>query len=521
MLPSLEVNVSVRLVDLLAGLSRLADLGFGLQPGESLRSCALAVMLARTLDLPDDDVRAAIYTALLHHVGCTGYAHETTNVIGDDLAANTAASRTNLVAPRDMITTFVPTVTQGRPLLDRARLAVRSLAAGERFGVAYTTAACEVGRQAARRLGLPDAVQRSIYHVYEFWQGGGAPARLAGEDIPISARLARLTGTAALFDTLGGVGAAIGAISGRAGGMLDPAMAQRFVRDAAALVGELNAADPRALVLDAEPRPVMRVEEPHLTDVAAVFADLADLKTPYTHGHSSGVATLARGAGQRLGLGRSDLVDLEAAALLHDVGRVAVSGRVWEKPGPLSGTEWEQVRLHAYHSERILAGSDRLAALMPTVGMHHERLDRGGYHRACGGADIALPARILAAADAYQAMTQGRPYRRRYPAEHAHQQVLDEARRGALDPDAVSAVLAAAGHDDVVARRRPPAGLTDREVEVLALVAEGCSNAQIAQRLVISRRTAEHHVQHIYTKLGASSRAAAALFAMEHDLLPR
>jgi DNA-binding NarL/FixJ family response regulator len=68
-------------------------------------------------------------------------------------------------------------------------------------------------------------------------------------------------------------------------------------------------------------------------------------------------------------------------------------------------------------------------------------------------------------------------------------------------------------------RGTAPAGLSDREVEVLRLVARGLSNREIAQRLVVSPRTAEHHVQHIYSKIGVSSRAAAALFAMEHDLV--
>lgn len=513
--------MALRLVDLLAGLSRLADLGFGMRSGESLRSAALAAGLARRLGVSDDDLRAALYTALLHHVGCTGFAHETTQVIGDDLAVNMAAGRTNLVDPRDLFATFLPTLTRGRTVQERARLGVRALAAGGRLGTAYTTATCEVGRRAAQRLGLPEAVARSVYHVYEFWQGKGAPAGLSGDEIPVASRLARLTGIAVLFDTLGGTDAAVDAIRRRAGGMLDPAMSACFTEHAEALLGEVDAGEPRSVVLDAEPAPVIRVPDPRLVAVAAVFADVVDLKTPYTHGHSSGVATLARGAGEQMGLGRAELDDLEVAALLHDVGRVAVSNRVWEKRGSLSGPEWEQVRLHAYHSERILAGSDRLTVLVPTVGMHHERLDHSGYHRGCAGSEISLSARILAAADAYQAMTQRRPHREALAPEHARERVLEEAGRGALDADAVAAVLAAAGHGDVVVRRKAPAGLTDRECQVLALVARGCSNAEIARGLVISRRTAEHHVQHIYTKLGVSSRAAAALFAMEHDLLDR
>jgi HD-GYP domain-containing protein (c-di-GMP phosphodiesterase class II) len=513
--------VAVRLADLLAGLSRLADLGFGLDAGEALRSCVVATGIARSLDLPDDEVRASFYTALLHHVGCTGYAHETARVFGDELVMNIASGRTDLADPRDMFATFLPTLTRGQPRFEQARLVMVALSKGNRFGMDYTTASCEVGRSAARRLGLPDQVQRSIYHVYEMWQGGGAPSGLGGDEIPVASRIARLSGIATLFDTVGGTELAVDAVRRRRGGMLDPQLVARFTEQAPALLDELNATDPRTLALEWEPRPVVRVPDPQLAEVAAVFADLADLKSPFTHGHSTGVAALATEAGRLLHLSTSEVADLEVAGLLHDVGRVAISDTVWEKPGPLTANGWEQVRLHAYHSERILTGSERLAALAPLVGKHHERLDGGGYHRGCDRSDLPMPVRVLAAADAYQAMTQPRAYRPAFDADRTKKELLDGSRRGSFDPDAVSAVLAAAGHGAVVARRTPPAGLTDRELEVLALVAEGCSNAEVAQRLVISRRTAEHHVENIYAKIGVSSRAAAALFAMEHDLLRR
>ncbi|HEX7189202.1 MAG TPA: HD domain-containing phosphohydrolase [Actinomycetes bacterium] len=511
----------MRLADLLAGLSRVADLGFGLRSGEALRSCVLATRLARSLDLSDDDVRAALYTALLHHVGCTGYAHETALAFGDELVLNAAAGRVKEGDTRDVFATFLPMLTRGRPPVERAQLVVTAITRGSRFGKAFTTAACEVGRDAARRLHLPDEVQRSVYHVYELWQGGGVPAGLARDDIPVASRIARLTGIAVLFDTIGGADVAVDAVRQRGGGMLDPQMASHFAARAEVLLGELTATDPRSAVLEAEPVPVISIQDGELAEVAAVFADLADLKSPYMHGHSSGVAALARGAGEKLRLSQASVVDLEMAGLLHDVGRVAVPNTVWEKPGILSAHEWEQVRLHAYHSERILAGSQRLAPLAPMVGMHHERLDGRGYHRGCRSADLSMSTRVLAAADAYQAMTQRRPHRRALTREQAEQCLLADVRDYVLDADAVHAVLVAAGHHAVPARRELPAGLSDREVEVLGLVADGCSNAQIAQRLVISRRTAEHHVQHIYTKIGVSSRAAAAMFAMEHHLLAR
>jgi len=512
----------MRLADPLVGLSTMADLGFGLPPGEALRSCALATALARRLDLPDNEVCAVYYAALLQHVGCIGYAHETALVFGDELAMNAAAARTNFASRRDLFATFLPELTRGHRPAARVRLTVAAMTSGARFGDRFSTATCEVGRATARRLGLPEPVQRALYHIYEWWNGDGAPAKIAGDEIPLPARLARLAGIAALFDSIGGTELAVTAVATRAGGMLDPALADRFGREAAAMLGELNAAsDTRDLVLGAEPTPQLMIDDRQLASAAAAFGDLADLKSRFTHGHSAGVAALAGDAGRRLGLAAGDLRRLQLAALLHDLGRVAVSDAVWERPGPLGSAEWEQVRLHPYYSERILTGSPALAPVARWAGMHHERLDGTGYHRGCSAAELPMPVRVLAAADAFQAMTQPRPHRPARSPDQAATRLRALVRDRACDPEAAEAVLATAGQSPARVRRSWPGGLSDREVEVLALVASGCPNQEIARRLVISRRTAEHHVQHIYTKIGVSSRAAAALFAMEHDLLGR
>jgi HD-GYP domain-containing protein (c-di-GMP phosphodiesterase class II) len=230
------------------------------------------------------------------------------------------------------------------------------------------------------------------------------------------------------------------------------------------------------------------------------------------------VASLAREAGQRVGLDAETAVRLEIAALLHDLGRVAISNAVWEKPGPLTSGEWEQVRLHAYHSERILSCSAVLKPMAALAGMHHERMDASGYHRGSGAAQIPFPARVLAAADALQAMTQARPHRDPLTIDEAAEELQRDARAGRYDPDAVRAVVDVAGGSTQRTGGRP-AGLSAREIEILRLVADGLSNREIAHRLSVSPRTAEHHVQHIYAKIGASSRASAALFAMEHGLL--
>ena len=512
------MGTPVRLVDLLGGLSRLADLGFGIPAGEAERAAVLAAWLSTSLDLPDEDTRAAIYTALLHHVGCSGYAHEAAKAVPDERAMYAVTAQTDLADTKDVFRTFLPELTRGHPPLERLRIALVILTQGQRIGTESTTAACEVGRDAARRLGLPPAVQASIYRSYEWWNGKGVPDGLAGRDIPLGARVAAVASTASLLGATADRQRVVEVVDSGAGVLFDPDVAEALIADVDRLLDDLTDSDPHEVVLAAEPAPVVTVLDPHLIDVATVFADLADLKSPSTHGHSRGVARLARRAGERLGFSDQELETLEIAGLLHDVGRVASSSRIWDKPGRLTTHEWEQVRLHAYHSERILAGSARLAPLAELVGRHHERCDGSGYHRGSLHADLPPPACVLAAADVYQAMTQDRPHRPALTAEQAEEQLHDSVRTGLLDADAAGAVLAAAGHDGEV-RRELPAGLTDREAEVLALVARGHSNRQIAEELSISRRTTEHHVQHIYTKIGSSSRAAAALFAMEHDLL--
>jgi HD-GYP domain-containing protein (c-di-GMP phosphodiesterase class II) len=206
------------------------------------------------------------------------------------------------------------------------------------------------------------------------------------------------------------------------------------------------------------------------------------------------------------------------AAALRDIGKAAVSNAVLEKPGRLTELEWEAVRLHAYHSERVLCRSPSLAAEGRMAGLHHERQDGSGYHRAAAGTAIPQAARIIAVGDALVAMTQRRPHRDAMSLDRACEELDQGARGGSFDPDAVRAVVAAA-HGGGKVHRAAPAGLTDRQVEVLRLIAEGLSNRQIAQQLVVSPRTAEHNVQDIYLKLGTSSRAAAALFAVEHEPL--
>jgi HD-GYP domain-containing protein (c-di-GMP phosphodiesterase class II)/DNA-binding CsgD family transcriptional regulator len=307
----------------------------------------------------------------------------------------------------------------------------------------------------------------------------------------------------------------------RSAGWFDPAVVEAFERCAGGLFAELESGSVWDAVLDAEPAPIVTIPERRVDDLAEALADVVDVKSPYFLGHSRGVASLAEAAAGQLGLGDDERAAIRRAGLLHDLGRVGVSNRVWDKPGPLTASEWEQVRLHAYNSERIVARSPVLAPYAEIAGMHHERLDGTGYHRRAKAAAIPRSARVLAAADVCHALTEPRPHRAALAPEQAANEIRNLVGGLALDPEAAEAVCACAG----LALRRSrvsgpwPAGLTDREVEVLRLLARGLSKKEIARTLVIAPGTVHTHTVHIYAKLSVSTRAGVALFAMEHGLV--
>jgi HD-GYP domain-containing protein (c-di-GMP phosphodiesterase class II) len=292
-----------------------------------------------------------------------------------------------------------------------------------------------------------------------------------------------------------------------------------FCSRAAELLADLEAVSSWDEVMAAEPQLELLVPEERFDDVLEAIGDFSDMKSPFTIGHSRAVADLAARAGRIYGLGKAGTAIVRRAGLLHDIGRLGVSNAVWDKRGALTRAETERVRLHPYLTERMLAFSPTLAAPGAIAVQHHERLDGSGYPRQLSGDAIAPAGRVLGAADAYHAMIELRPHRGARSPEEAASQLRAEVVAGRLDGDAVAAVLQAAGHRVERRRRAWPAGLTAREVEVLRLVACGFSTREIADTLVISRKTAANHVEHIYAKTGVSNRARAGLFAMQHGLM--
>jgi HD-GYP domain-containing protein (c-di-GMP phosphodiesterase class II) len=510
-----------RLAELIGSLSLATDLAAGMGYETAVRTCVIATGVGHELGLRGEDLRDVYYTALLRFIGCTAYAHETAwrYGAGDDQAFLRALSPADTTKPAEVLRYAAKGLAPGAGALRRAG-AIARVMSDPKAPRQLAAAHCDLATKLAARLGMSGRVVASLGQMYERFDGKGNPAGRGAAQLELPARVLHVAWRAEAQRSLEGEGAALDAVRARGGTELDPDVGAAFLRVAPDLLAQV--AEPSAWdhFLDLEPRPWRCIPADAIADVALAFAHYVDVKSPYTLGHSTGVARLAQVAGTRAGLAPDEGARLGVAALLHDLGRVSVPNGIWDKPGKLNPAEWERVRLHPYQTERVLARSPLFERFAGIAGHHHERADGSGYHRGVPGSALARPARILAAADAYQAMTEARAYRPAFVPDEAARTLAAEARTGRLDREAVEHVLAAAGQRAAArVRGEWPAALSEREVEVLCLLARGLSNKRIAERLVISPRTAQHHVEHIFQKTGVSTRAAAAVFAVEHDLL--
>jgi putative nucleotidyltransferase with HDIG domain len=507
-----------RLAELLASLGVATDVAAGLDMETSARATVLAVELAREVGVRGDALRAVYYTAMLRFVGCTSLAAETAELAGgDDLAMLGDLIVPDQGSPPQMLRAIVGKVgrTSGG-VVGRIGAVARTLGKPS-FPKQLIAAHCAQAVALAEHLGAPADTVALLGQIYERYDGKGGPKRLAGDAIAQSVRIVHVALRAEIHRRIEGAPAALAVLAARRGTELDPVLVDRFLDGGAARLARVEGSVWDA-VLAAEPEPHVRIGGDRLARVAEAFARFADLKSPFTLGHSEAVAARAVAAAEHAGMPAVEREQLRIAALLHDLGRVAIPNGIWDKPGPLNAMERERAREHAAHTAKILARSPFLEPYARLAGSDHERLDGSGYARGVRGSDLSTATKLLAAADVYQAALEDRPHRPAHARDAAAKLLTDEAAAGRLDRDAVRAVLASADAR-VDERTTYPCDLTEREVEVLRLLAQGLSNKEIGARLHISPRTAGNHIAHIYEKTGVSTRAAAALFAVQHRLI--
>jgi HD-GYP domain-containing protein (c-di-GMP phosphodiesterase class II) len=505
-----------RRAEVLAALSISIDLGLGLPMEHVLRSSLLASMLADALDLSDDERATVYYTNLVLWIGCHADSHEFSRWFGDDLAMRRDSYQLDWSGLRYMRFLLQRTGSH-QPVPRRTQLLFTLMLAPRAQMAALIHSHCLSAGLMAQRVGLDRTVAEAVECAFERWDGSGLPAGIRGDRIPLATRVVQLAETCEVHLRTQGTSGALAMTRERSGKQFDP----KLVLALAACRDRINALpdqDVWTKALELAPDGDVMLRGADLDSLLGAVGDFADLKCPFTVGHARAVAELGAAAATRMGLASGDVDVVRRAALVHDLGRMGVPNSVWERSAPLSESDRERIRLYPYLTGRILNRVRGLERVTAVAEAHRERLDGSGYPRGLNGSALPITQRVLAVADSYRGSLEQRPHRPALGREAAAVRLRAEADGGRLDPAAVEAVLSVAGHRSS-RRATGPAGLTAREVEVLGLLSQGLSSAEIARRLFISPKTVRNHLEHVYLKAGVTNRTGAMLFALEHGMV--
>jgi HD-GYP domain-containing protein (c-di-GMP phosphodiesterase class II) len=503
---------TVRLSELVATLSLVSDLGMGRPVERVLRQTVIAMRLADLAGTGDDVRSATYYTSLLTWVGCAADTSDLAELFGDEMGLF-ADTHDGDLAGTTLAMFMLRHLGRGTSPVRRFSVASRFVASGGRSVRQVMVSHCQSTGELAERLGLGDQVQRPLVQAFERWDGRGIPGAVGSNDLAMAARIVQLADAVEAYHFGAGNDAALDVARQRRGTHFDPQLVDVFCDHHTEVLDGIDEISAWDEVIALDPRLGEELSDEGLDTALEALADFADLKSPCRAGHSRGGAATATAAASALGLGPGDGQMIRRAAREHEVGMIGVPCSVWAVPKPWSLTQRERARTHPYLLERMLARTPLLAQVAQVASLHHERLDGSGYPHGVRGDALPLPARILAAADVHNALGQPRPYRDAFDATRTAEILRDEVRAGRLDGEVVNAVLRAGG-ERVRRRADLPGGVTPREAAVLVCLARGRSNREIAEELSISRKTVSSHLEHIYAKLGISTRTEAALFAM-------
>jgi HD-GYP domain-containing protein (c-di-GMP phosphodiesterase class II) len=434
----------IALSEVLGGLSYALDLTEGEPPGHAVRSCLIGMRIAAEIGLDAATRSHLFYALLLKDAGCSANSARMATLFGaDDHGAKRTSKRVNWSSRFPAFVWAVRTVApRGSPRRRVDRL-LGIKAEGE-VTRALMQARCDRGAEIAHLLGFDVETAEAIRALDEHWDGRGQPRGLRGDEIPLLGRILCLAQTAEIFHAAGGDGAAWRMARRRSGGWFDPDLVEAFgaIRGDVAFwrslpEGDISSWEPAERLLEAD--------EARLDAIAYAFAGVIDAKSPWTYRHSDRTCMIVLGLAAALGADDDQLSDLRRAALLHDVGKLAISNRILDKPGKLTSAEFALIREHPVVTRRILERVPGFGVLAPVAAAHHERLDGSGYPQGLTAEELTMPMRLLAVADVYEALTSERPYRAALRSEQALEIIRVESPH-ALDQAAAGA-LASLAHD--------------------------------------------------------------------------
>lgn len=432
-------DVELRLSEVLSGLSHALDITEGQARGHAERSCLIGMRLAAALDLDDESRSSLFYASLLKDAGCSSNAAKVAALFGaDDAEVKSSRRLTDTSSFAQAVAHVLRTAGAHGTVLSRARHVAAVLRSGTGGARSLIELRCERGAEVARAIGVGDVAARAITELDEHWDGGGYPAGVSGDEISVAGRVLCLAQTAEVFWQHGGPRAACEIARQRRGTWFDPSLVDALV----ALEPDAdfwNSLQTPSVAALEPPDRMLVADETRLDRVAHAFASIVDAKSPYTAHHSERVAAIAIELAELLTVDGETRTTLRRASLLHDVGKLGVSNRILDKPGPLGLREWETVRRHPRWSVEILARVSAFKDVARIAGAHHERLDGSGYYRGLTAQQLDQPSRILAVADVAEALTAARPYRSALGPDEVLRIMRTYANR-TLDPEAVTAL---------------------------------------------------------------------------------
>ena len=430
------------LSELVAAFSYALDITEGQPEGHCIRSCWIGMHLGSALGLSEEMLWEIYFTLLLKDLGCSSNAARICALyLTDDLKFKHDFKWVDGSFPQ-VVKFALKNTALGAGLVTKIRTILGSLQTKEAVAQELIETRCSRGADIATRLRFGPGVVAGIYSLDEHWNGHGHPCQLAGDAIPLAARIALLAQVVEVFHQSAGVEAAIDEAVGRRETWFDPRLVDALVEMGPdhAMWAMLGSAGIERAVAALAPKDAKRsVDEDYLDEIAAAFGEVVDSKSPYTSGHSARVALYTDLIAKEVGLDAERRRWLHRGALLHDVGKLGVSNAILDKPGKLDEKEWEAIRRHPVYTEAILARIPHFRALAVDAAAHHERLDGKGYPRGIGADQISLETRIITTADVFDAITAERPYRGATPPQKALT-IMAESVGTALDPDCFAAL---------------------------------------------------------------------------------
>jgi putative nucleotidyltransferase with HDIG domain len=437
------------LAEVLAAFSYALDITEGQPEGHCVRASWIAGHVGRAIGLAGHDLAELHYATLLKDLGCSSNAARLSELYRTDDRAFKHEFKTMGASVPGALRFLFAHVGSSEPILRRVGAIAQVLRKAGTIADEMIATRCTRGADIARQLRFSERVAEGIYALDELWDGSGRPRGLAGEAIPLFARIALLAQVAEVFHARGGAIAARTEVRRRAGRWFDPALVAAFLKVSEGEAFWHDLASPTidqkvlALSFDGD---IVLVDEDYLDDIAAAFGGVVDAKSPYTGGHSQRVADYAVAIATRIGFDKDRLRWLRRGALLHDIGKLGVSNAILDKPAKLDDAEWTTMRGHAGHTQAILSRLSAFRDLAPIAAAHHERLDGTGYPLRLSGDAICQATRIITIADFFDALVADRPYRAAIPVDQALAIIEGEVGK-AIDPYCFTALrdLAAEG----------------------------------------------------------------------------